>query len=196
MCSWCWGFAPTLKKLLAALPDDIQVQRVLGGLAKDTDAPMPMGMQTMLQETWRRIETKIPGIQFNFDFWAACRPRRATYASCRAVIAARQQGKQFDALMTTAIQKAYYQQARNPSDLKTLIELAEELGLDAAKFKQAITSETTQQQLEKEIELSRHLYAESFPSLVVQVGGSHWPIAIDYLNANPMFKLIISLSQG
>lgn len=195
MCSWCWGFAPTLKKLLAALPDDIQVQRVLGGLAKDSDAPMPMGMQTMLQDTWRRIETKIPGIQFNFDFWTTCQPRRATHDSCRAVIAARQQGEQFDTLMTTAIQKAYYQQARNPSDVNTLIQLAEERGLDAAKFKQEITSDTTQQQLEKEIALSRQLYAESFPSLVLRIEESTWQIPIDYLNTEPMLELILSLTQ-
>lgn len=190
MCSWCWGFAPVLTQLLSALPEGIEVRRVLGGLAVDSDVPMPVEMQSMLQETWRRIEAKIPDTKFNFDFWTKCQPRRSTYPSCRAVIAARQQGAQFDALMTTAIQSAYYQQARNPSDIETLVELANELGLDVDRFKEDLLSEATQQALEAEIELSRELHAESFPSLVFEMGSATWAVPIDYRNAKPMLELI------
>jgi len=179
-----------LKKLLNNLPEDVYVQRVLGGLAKDTDAPMPIEMQNMLQGTWRKIEEKIPDIHFNFDFWTECQPRRATYNACRAVIVARSQGKEFDEAMTAAIQTAYYQQARNPSDLTTLIELAKELGLDKAQFEKAMSSQQVQQQLEKEIQQSRELYAESFPSLVLQVGKTTSHIPIDYLNVSSMLETI------
>ena len=195
MCSWCWGFAPVLKQLLSALPEGIEVRRVLGGLAVDSDAPMPAEMQSMLQKTWRQIETKIPDTKFNFDFWTKCQPRRSTYPSCRAVIAARQQGAKFDGLMTTAIQNAYYQLARNPSDIETLVELASELGLDVGKFKEDIVSETTQQALEAEIELSRELHAESFPSLVFEAGSSTWTVPIDYNNPKPMLDWISTLIE-
>jgi len=190
MCSWCWGFAPVLKKLLSELPPSIEVKRVLGGLAVDSDVPMPAGMQTMLQETWRQIETKIPGTKFNFDFWTQCQPRRSTYPACRAVIAAREQGEEFDEKMTKAIQLAYYQQTRNPSDLETLVELAGELGLDEMQFKRDMSSPKIQQQLEREIELSRELHAESFPSLVLQVDDSTWGVPIDYNNVEPMLELL------
>ena len=163
---------------------------MLGGLAVDSDVPMPVEMQSMLQDTWQRIEQKIPGIKFNFDFWTQCQPRRSTYPSCRAVISARNQGTQFDELMTKAIQSAYYQQAQNPSDIETLVELANELGLDVRKFKEDISSVATQQVLESEIELSRELHAESFPSLVFEMGSSTWAVPIDYRNAKPMLELI------
>lgn len=195
MCSWCWGFAPVLKQFLAALPSDIEVKRLLGGLAVDSDAPMSSEMQGMLQETWRRIETKIPNTKFNFDFWTKCQPRRSTYPSCRAVIAARQQGEDFDEQMTKAIQIAYYQQARNPSDLETLAALADELSLDVTKFKRDMLSPKMQLQLEEEIEYSRELHAESFPSLVLQVGTSTWGVPIDYNNATPMLELINNLCE-
>ena len=195
MCSWCWGFAPVLKELLSALPKEFEHKRLLGGLAVDSDVPMPAEMQTMLQETWRRIQNKIPGTEFNFDFWTQCQPRRSTYPSCRAVIAARQQGEQFDEAMTKAIQAAYYLQARNPSDIDTLIELADELGLDVEQFTQAISSAETQQQLDAEIELSRELHAESFPSLVLQVGSSNEGVPVDYNHAAPMLELIHNLIE-
>lgn len=195
MCSWCWGFAPVLTQLLSSLPEGIEVKRVLGGLAVDSDMPMPAEMQSMLQETWHRIEQKIPNTNFNFDFWTQCQPRRSSYPSCRAVIAARQQGEQFDALMTTAIQNAYYQQARNPSDIETLVELANELGLDVNTFKEDISSVATQKALEDEIELSRELHAESFPSLVFEMGSATWTVPIDYNNVKPMLELIRHLIE-
>ena len=100
MCSWCFGFEATRKKLFDALDDRIQIRRMLGGLAPDSETPMPEAMRLMLQQTWHRIEQTIPGTKFNFDFWQDCVPRRSTYPANSAVLAAREQGEEFDVLMT------------------------------------------------------------------------------------------------
>ena len=120
MCSWCWGFEPTRHAIVAGLPADTRVWRLLGGLAPDSEQPMPEPMRAALQQTWRRIEEMIPGTRFNFDFWTNNTPRRSTYPANRAVIAARLQGEACDSKMTGAIQRAYYLEARNPSDDSTL----------------------------------------------------------------------------
>lgn len=96
MCSWCWGFSRTLNTLLEQLPADVEVRRVLGGLASDSDLPMPDSMQQTIKSNWTRIEDTIPDVKFNFDFWEKTIPRRSTYAACRAVIAARLQGEEND----------------------------------------------------------------------------------------------------
>ncbi|UCC15780.1 MAG: DsbA family protein [Gammaproteobacteria bacterium] len=188
MCSWCWGFAPTLDVLLAELPADVQVCRLLGGLAPDCDQPMPEETRRYVQRQWHRIQERIPGTIFNFDFWTECAPRRSTYPACRAVIAARQQGVDLDARMTTAIQRAYYLQARNPSDLDTLMSLAGELGLDTADFSQALRSDAIQRQLLDEIDQSRSLGAEGFPSLVLEEGGRRRSLRIEYVNHRAMLQ--------
>ena|GEM_PF-6222649 len=59
MCSWCWGYRPTWQRLRAALPTDIQVIPLLGGLAADTDQPMSEAMQARLQQTWRTISARL-----------------------------------------------------------------------------------------------------------------------------------------
>jgi hypothetical protein len=41
MCSWCWGFDPVLRELVSSLPEGVAVRRLLGGLAPDSDEPMP-----------------------------------------------------------------------------------------------------------------------------------------------------------
>ena len=193
MCSWCWGFAPVLKDLLERLPASLRVKKLLGGLAPDTDEPMPENMKTYIQETWRRIEQRILGTEFNFAFWSRCVPRRSTYPACRAVIAARYQGEQHEVAMTEAIQRAYYTQARNPSDETTLIELAGEIGLNTATFAGHLRADATQQRLLHEISLARQLGVDSFPGLVLKNGQSLWCVPVDYTRSAPMIELINDL---
>jgi putative protein-disulfide isomerase len=190
MCSWCWGFAPVLDELMDQMPDHIEVVRLVGGLAPDSDLPMPDETRAYVQRQWRRIEEVIPGRQFNFDFWSKCQPRRSTYPACRAVIAAREQGEDNDVLMTKAIQRAYYEQARNPSDTETLVDLAGEIGLDAGIFANVLTSTAVDEQLDREIGHSRALGARGFPSLVLVDGDISRLIRIDYLDSAPMLAAV------
>lgn len=69
MCSWCYAVKPVLQKLREKLPEELEFKSLLGGLAIDTDLPMPAEMRQQLHATWQRIEQKVPGIQFNYDFW-------------------------------------------------------------------------------------------------------------------------------
>ena len=190
MCSWCWGFEPTRRQLFTALEGRLQIERLVGGLAPDTDEPMPETMRNMLQQTWHRIATAIPGTEFNFDFWEKCQPRRATYPANRAIIAARGQGEEFDTRMTVRIQRAYYLEARNPSDDSTLIELAGDLGLDCERFADELTSAALQHQLLQEIQYSRMLGIDSFPSLAVEKSGQIHHIALSYTDAQAMLAQI------
>ena len=178
------------KQLFNSLPEKITIHRLLGGLAADNTQPMQEEMQKSIQENWLRIENKIPGVKFNFDFWRVCQPVRSTYPACRAVIAARMQGKEYDEIMTAHIQQAYYEEARNPSDINVLTELAVILGLDLHRFRRDLSAVHTQQVLMDEIQLSRDLHADSLPSLVFRAGNSVWPVVIDYLDVAPMVELI------
>lgn len=188
MCSWCWAFSSTLENLIAALPEGVEFRRLLGGLAADTDKPMSDETRAMVQGSWQRIEERIPGIKFNFSFWDKCQPRRATYPACRAVLAARRQGRDED--MNKAIQQAYYQQARNPSDDSTLLELATELGLDVDKFQADLHSAAINDELEAEISLARKMFVESYPSLVLKDGSRGWQIPVDYTDYHAMLDVI------
>ena len=188
MCSWCWGFSSSLNALLAALPEGIEFQRLLGGLAPDIDTPMPKETREMVQGSWQRIEENIPGIKFNFDFWEKCLPRRSTYPACRAVLAARRQGH--DEEMNKAIQAAYYQQARNPSDESTLLELASELNMDVERFSADLHSSEIEDELQREIAQARQMFVESYPSLILKSGTSEWQIPVDYKDHQPMLEMI------
>jgi len=182
-------------QLFAALAGRVPIRRLVGGLAPDSDAPMAAEMRLGLQQTWRRIQQTIPGTEFNFDFWSKCTPRRSTYPANRAVIAARRQGEEYDEPMTRRIQRAYYLEARNPSDNATLIELAGDIGLDVERFAAQLVDATTEQMLTAEIRSSRAMWINSFPSLAVVSDAVQNHIALNYTDAQAMLAQIEALIE-
>ncbi len=194
MCSWCWAFVPVAEllrdRLMVEHGEQLQVRRLLGGLAPDNDDPMPEPMQQYLQQIWASIQERVPGTRFNFDFWTQCQPRRSTWPACRAVIAARHQDPRYDPAMTRAIQEAYYLQARNPSEQQTLRELAEELGLDTARFDTDFDSPAVRSEFEHEMALVRQMGIRGFPGLVLIGDGWGAEIAVNYTDAAAMFDSI------
>jgi putative protein-disulfide isomerase len=167
MCSWCWGFAPTRQIVRDKLPSHFEWIPLLGGLAPDSDEPMTEETKGYVQKAWRTIQERIPGTEFNFDFWNKCAPRRSTYPACRAVIAARNTSADSELSYIRALQEAYYLRAMNPSDTATHIRLAGELGLDTQTFEQHLIDPKTHQTLLDEIAFARSIGGDSFPSLIV-----------------------------
>jgi len=192
MCSWCWGFSPTWNKVKEALEDKVKVTYLLGGLALDNDEDMTLQTQNYVQSNWRRIEEKIPGTKFNYDFWIKCKPRRSTYPACRAVISARIQNPDCETSMIRAIQKCYYLDAQNPSNEDVLVSLAIELGLDAEKFQLDLRSEKVNKMLLAEISLAKSLGMSRMPSLSLQTGRGLRAISIDFLDPDYIVGQIIS----
>jgi len=190
MCSWCWGYRPVWDALQENLPVSVSVEYVAGGLAPDSDEPMPMDLRTMIQGHWNNIQTRL-GADFNFDFWTNNTPRRSTYIACRAAIAAKKQGYEKD--MIDAIQRAYYLRALNPSDSDVLIRLVSELSqqelgshqeqsINVDQFSADLKSHETQRQLERQIQLAGELTDQGFPSLVLECNGFRHPIIRDYMD--------------
>ena len=195
MCSWCWGYRPVWQALQNALPAHIEVEYVAGGLAPDSDEPMPLAQQQMIQGHWHTIEEKL-GTVFNFDFWQKNVPRRSTYNACRAAIAADKQG--FQQAIIMAIQQAYYLRALNPSDLDVLISLAKELNhqnnirFELSSFIKDLSSDEINQELNRQINLAKRLSQQGFPSLVLEINGVPQQIAVDYADYQHTLNAIIN----
>lgn len=190
MCSWCWGYRPVSDRLFSSLPVGVSLSKIVGGLAPDSDEPMPDNLRVGLPKAWQKIH-ELLGTEFNFDFWTECRPRRSTYPACRAVLAAGEQDRYDE--MTDAIQRAYYLRAMNPSDLETLELLAEELGLDSDKFANDIRSPDIEADLQQQVQFSRQSPIDGFPSLVLDIEGSLAPVARDYKDPQPSIEHIEKL---
>ncbi len=193
MCAWCYAFAPTFKEIKENLPTNVKIVYVPGGLAPHTNEPMPQDMREKIQSYWYQIEEQV-GTKFNHDFWTKCTPRRATYLSCEATLAAKIQNKEEE--MITAIQEAYYQRAMNPSDEDTLIQLAKELHLDIELFKNSLYSEENIKHFSQMRDLRRRLHLNSFPSLAIKYKKEIYPINIKYNDSEYILKQIKNLTEN
>ncbi len=137
----------------------------MGGLAPDSDEPMDTKTKTYIQSAWRSVADRT-GAKFNHQFWDVCQPRRSTYPACRAVITAGLQLTGSRERYYEALQRAYFLDARNPSDYETLIALAKEIGLDPVQFQEDLGSSVVQQTFREELNQVRSLGVSGFPTVI------------------------------
>ncbi len=195
MCSWCWGFRPTWAKIRKALESKIEIQYIVGGLAPDTDTPMPDSMKMEVAGYWKGVQEHIPGTEFNFEFWDKCTPKRSTYPACRAVLAARKQNPESELDMIEAIQKAYYLNAQNPSEIETLVALAGSLELDVSLFEADLKSEALNKTLGQELVFARKIGERGFPSMILGGEGKYSYVPLNYNDPSDALLFIKQYSQ-
>lgn len=180
MCSWCYAFEQSLSVLQKQLPVGLDFKPILGGLAADTNTAMPLATQTMIQQAWQQIESTVPNVRFNFDFWTKNTPYRSTYPACRAILAAQNQSPEFAEPMRQAIQHAYYQDAMNPSLNDVLIACAAKLALNIEQFSKDLLSVAIDIKLSEQRHFSRLLGVSSYPSLCLVLNSEIYTIIINY----------------
>ncbi|NTS78770.1 DsbA family protein [Catenovulum sp. SM1970] len=163
MCAWCYAFAPELAAFLSE-NSQLELDLIMGGLAPDTQEPMPQEMRETIAGYWHQIEAKTQ-IKFNHKYWQMNTPYRSTYLACRAVIAASHMIEDGARLMIEAIQTAYYQQAKNPSLTDTLCDCASTIEIDVNQFNQHLTSQHTQAEFIQHLAISQQFGVTGFPAL-------------------------------
>jgi putative protein-disulfide isomerase len=95
--------------------------------------------------------------------------------------------------MIVAIQEAYYLKAKNPSDAKTHLLLAAELGLNSDKFSADFSSEKLEKVFMQELQFSRHLPINGFPSMVLQHQDQVHVIPLDYKDYRGAIEVITEI---
>ncbi|WP_080522232.1 DUF1289 domain-containing protein [Methyloprofundus sedimenti] len=193
MCSWCYAFEQSLSALQKQLPAELTFTAILGGLAADSKIPMPLDTQVMIQQAWRQIELTVPKVRFNFDFWTKNIPYRSTYPACRAILAATNQSAEFANPMRQVIQRAYYQDAKNPSLNEILIACASELPLNISQFSHDLLSLDIDIKLTEHRHFSRRLGVSSYPSLRLVLNAEIYTIPVNYTDITPSLEQINNL---
>ncbi|NMP17715.1 DsbA family protein [Thalassotalea sp. Y01] len=182
MCSWCFAFQPELEAFLATY-SSANVDWIMGGLAPDNNQPMDDGLKQTISSYWHQIEQKTQ-VSFNHDFWKLNTPYRSTYPACRAVIAAEALQENSTGAMVKAIQAGYYQQAKNPSLVETLVDCASAIGLDENTFAEVLKSAETEQRLQQHLAISRQLQVTGFPALFyIDDDNRAYPLTLGYCQA-------------
>ena len=174
MCSWCWGFSPTLEAMRDRFADRFEFTFIAGGLRPGPLAqPLDARLRDYLRTAWSRVEES-SGQPFQYDFLNRVGFVYDTEASCRAVVTVRRidAAKTFDYLHR--VQDGFYRRGLDPTDGTVLESLAGECGVDAGQFRELFDSAALSTETELDFETARRIGATGFPtSLVHDAQGWH-----------------------
>ena len=167
MCSWCWGFAPVMETLLKTRSDNYHFSLVLGGLRTKGEMLWNETSKNYLKSHWKEVSQK-SGQPFSYSLFEKDQFEYDTYPACKAVVTVRElfgMNKAFEYLHV--LQKAFYVQTQDITNLDVLTDLLKDLGLESVSFKKFFESERAQLLMEHDFAKARSMGANAFPSVVM-----------------------------
>lgn len=201
MCSWCYGFGKSLAAALVTLPG-LALEIVVGGVRnRSTERLDDAGKQFRLAH-WERVEA-LSGLPFNREAFLA---REGfvydTEPICRAVVAARRLAGAGPLLSVfRALQYAFYVDGRDTTDELTLSEVAA-TALQALPYPAAteamlalMRDPAVVAETQAEIRRARALGARSFPTLLIERGGTQQTVG-GFLDPEALMARLRELGAG
>ena len=177
MCSWCWGFAPVIAAIQESFADTLPIRLVLGGLRPGETTPMTDEARDRLRDHWGHV-TEASGQPFGATALSTPGFIYDTDPAARTVAVIRRHapGRELDALH--ALQKAFYADGADITDLAVLAEYACEFGLDADAFMTEMESEEAIQAAWHDYAIAQRAGVTGFPTLILgpSPDGSYVPI--------------------
>lgn len=164
MCSWCWGFAPAMRRLVESYPA-IPLRLVMGGLFPGTTKPMAEPMKQEVAKHWHHV-AEASGQPFDHGFFERAGFVYDTEPPSRAQVAAKRLtgGQALDFL--ERLQGAFYRDNRDITDPETLADIAAEHGFDRDAFLEALGSDIVRQTTARDFAYRQQLGVEGFPTLL------------------------------
>ncbi len=172
MCSWCWGFSPTINAIAERFAGQAPVRIVVGGLRPGTTEPMDEKSRDFIRGHWEHV---IEASGQPFDFEALERRARDgfvydTEPAARAIVVVRELALDHTLAYHDAVQKAFYADGRDVTRTEELACLAEPFGLDEEAFTDAFDKPEMREQTWVDFALARQLGVSGFPTLLVREG--------------------------
>ncbi len=172
MCSWCWGFAPVLQALTQRYAPTLALRLVLGGLRPWNRQPMGDDERASLRRHWDHVHAAC-GQPFNFSFFKREHFVYDSEPASRAVVVLRRHGMALALAGLHRIQQAFYTGNQDVTDTETLVALARELGLEAARFRHEFTSDEAREETRADFALTQAAGVRGFPTLIAAAGSTY-----------------------
>lgn len=196
MCSWCWGISPALEKLQAfAQEQDVKFTVAAGGLRPGGGDAWTPSFKDFLRHHWEEIGART-GQPFSFSLLERDQFNYDTEPACRAVVVAREllpadQEAQHLAFFA-AVQKRFFADGQDPSDVGFYEEICSDFGLDFTAFKQRFASTEARIATREDFALSRGLGVRAFPTVLFRKDGTVRTIAAGFASAEAMIDAVRS----
>lgn len=180
MCSWCWGFAPTIRGLGERFA--IPVRLVNGGLRPGPDAQkLDDDMRAMLEHHWGQVAS-VSGQPFDMRFldrddgWVY-----DTELPAMATVTVREIAPELTLTVFERLQRAFYAEGvdvTDPAQYRTLIQPFE---IDTEVFLATFGSESARWKAWEDFEEARSMGVSGFPTLLLRTEGTLAVVTRGYL---------------
>ncbi|MCH9808383.1 MAG: DsbA family protein [Alphaproteobacteria bacterium] len=167
MCSWCWGFAPQIDRVVERFGDRLPIIPVMGGLRPGTTETMSNELKAKLRGIWTQIHERT-GQPFDFSFFERDGFVYDTEPACRAVVAVRETKPELALKVMRAIQQAFYEEGRDTTDADVLADLAKAAGMERALFLPAFNSAEMIAKTAGDFRLGPSIGVTGFPTLMAE----------------------------
>lgn len=167
MCSWCYGFSPTIQHLYQKHKNTVKMRLVVGGLhAGDNCIQTPERIQ-FLRDHWKEIGDR-SGQAFKFDILENEGWHYETERCCRAVVTVRKLKPGSEYPYFANIQAGFYAENKDTNSDDMFADAATEYGIDRDEFLNVMNAEDTRQETAADFQWSRSTGVNGFPTVLVK----------------------------
>lgn len=177
MCSWCWGFSPTLKELSAYCTEEVGLFRVVvGGLRPGGGDPWNEEFRDFLRSHWLSVAQKT-GQPFNPEFLDRDSFNYDTEPACRAVVTARSLLPGVELEFFGAVQYRFYAESQDPTVPEFYADVCSQFGIEFERFLQYFQTDDAVRETQRDFALARSWNVMGFPSVLLRTTDSVVTIA-------------------
>lgn len=194
MCSWCWGFAPVIETIVEAWGDTLPIRLVMGGLRPGETTAMSDEARATLRGHWRHV-TEASGQSFGPAALAQPGFIYDTDPAARAVVLVRAHAPGQEIAFLHALQRAFYLEGRDITDVAILAGLAQGFGLNEDDFAADLLKPEIKRDAWRDYAISQGAGVTGFPTLILGPGadGAYQPITRGFQAAAKVLPIIVSL---
>ena len=166
MCSWCWGFKPSLLGVLNRYGANLPLRMIMGGLRPGTTDPMDADAKAKTRHHWESV-AEASGQPFNFGFFDQDGFVYDTEPACRAVVTGGDLAPEHVFGLLIAVQAGFYEENRDVTDPEVLADLALDAGYDRDEFLDRFDSQEMIKATADGFQLSQSVGITGFPTLLI-----------------------------
>jgi putative protein-disulfide isomerase len=177
MCSWCWGFAPTIEKIDASYGIPIRV--VVGGLRPGARAERLEMIRGYLEHHWNQVAVA-SGQPFDLGGLDRQDWLYDTMTADTAVVTMRTMAPDETLGFFTRLQRAFYAERVDVTDPDVYAGLLEGFPVDVDAFVTSLGSAEMKAAAEGDFQEAQWLGVTGFPTLLLRDGASTVPLSLGY----------------
>jgi putative protein-disulfide isomerase len=189
MCSWCYGFAPEMNRVVLEVGERVDLVLQSGGLRPFSTEVLTDDIKPRFRGYRENVQAA-SGQPFDWAFFDRDGFVMDTEPASRAVVTMRALSMGSAYAYMHAIQRAFFAVNEDIRDPEVLAAYAGQFEVDPAEFLEAFGSDAMKQATLADFELAKRFQVTGFPTLVLLKDRAAYQVAVGYAKADVVIAQI------